>query len=214
MTTPTESTKTSEATETDHAEADHTIEDGRRRIVIVGGVAGSAIAGPGNRVIGGLVGGAIGAVAGNAKVELNHVPFKGNADLQQALLGGHVMAQSDATGWDKFVDGGQMRLLLTFGDKRTKRWPNVPTLDELGYKTVSDSPFGVCGPKGMEPALTRRLHDAFRKTLEDPAVLAIFEKFDQTVIYMGTEQYTKWARETFQAERATIERLGMLAPKT
>ena len=41
-------------------------------------------------------------VAINAKVTLNHVPFKGNADSTQALLGGHVMAQSDATGWDKY----------------------------------------------------------------------------------------------------------------
>ena len=87
----------------------------------------------------------------------------------------------------------------------------MPTLDELGYKTVSDSPFGVCGPKGMDPAITRTLHDAFKKTLEDPAVLAIFDKFDQTVIYMNTEDYTRFARESFVAEKATIERLGMAA---
>ena len=79
-------------------------------------------------------------VAINAKVQLNHVPFKGNADLQQALLGGHVMAQSDATGWDKFVESGQMRLLVTFGEKRTKRWPNVPTAKELGYGVVASRP--------------------------------------------------------------------------
>jgi len=87
----------------------------------------------------------------------------------------------------------------------------VPTLDELGYQTVSDSPFGVCGPKGMEPAVVRTLHDAFRKTLDDPAVLSTLEKFDQPVIYMNTEDYTKFARETFVAEKATIERLGLAA---
>jgi tripartite-type tricarboxylate transporter receptor subunit TctC len=76
---------------------------------------------------------------------------------------------------------------------------------------VSDSPFGVCGPKGMDPALTRTLHDAFKKTLDDPAVLASFDKFDQPVIYMNTEAYTKFARDSFAAERVTIERLGMLA---
>ena len=152
--------------------------------------------------------------AQRAGIKLNHIPFKGNADNMQAILGGHTMAASDATGWAPHVASGKLKLIATYGSKRTKRWPEVPTLDELGYKTVSDSPFGVCGPKGMDPALTRQLHDAFRKTLEDPAVLAIFEKFDQTVIYMGTEQYTKWARETFQAEKATIERLGMSAPKT
>ncbi len=147
--------------------------------------------------------------AQRAGIQLNHVPFKGNADNMQAILGGHTMAASDATGWAPHVESGKLRLIATYGSKRTKRWPNVPTLDELGYKTVSDSPFGVCGPKGMEPAITRTLHDAFRKTLEDPAVLAVFDKFDQTIIYMGTEEYTRFARDTFQAEKATIERLGM-----
>jgi tripartite-type tricarboxylate transporter receptor subunit TctC len=151
--------------------------------------------------------------AAQASIKLNHIPFKGNADNMQAILGGHVMAASDATGWAPHVDSGKLRLIATYGSKRTKRWPTVPTLAELGYKTVSDSPFGICGPKGMEPAVVRTLHDAFRKTLEDPAVLALFDKFDQSIIYMGTEEYTRWARETFAAERATMERLG-LVPKS
>ena len=148
--------------------------------------------------------------AQRAGIKLTHVPFKGNADNMQAILGGHTMAASDATGWAPHVQSGKLRLIATYGSKRTKRWPEVPTLDELGYKTVSDSPFGVCGPKGMDPAIVRTLHDAFKKTLDDPAVLAMLDKFDQTVIYMNTEAYTQFARDTFAAERATIERLGML----
>ena len=147
--------------------------------------------------------------AQRAGIKLTHVPFKGNADNMQAILGGHIMAASDATGWAPHVASGKLRLLATYGSKRTKRWPDAPTLDELGYKTVSDSPFGVCGPKGMDPAITRTLHDAFKKTLEDPAVLASFEKYDQSVIYMNTDDYTKFARDSFAAEKATIERLGM-----
>ena len=147
--------------------------------------------------------------AQRAGIKLTNVPFKGNADNMQAVLGGHVMGASDATGWGPHVDAGKLRLLATYGSKRTKRWASVPTLDELGYKTISDSPFGVCGPKGMDPAITVRLHDAFKKTLDDPAVLATFEKYDQPVIYMGTEAYTKFARDSFASEKATIERLGM-----
>jgi tripartite-type tricarboxylate transporter receptor subunit TctC len=147
--------------------------------------------------------------AQRAGIKLTHVPFKGNADNMQAILGGHVMGASDATGWGPHVESGKLRLLATYGSKRTKRWPNVPTLDELGYKTVSDSPFGVCGPKGMDPAVVETLHEAFRRTLNDPAVLAAFDKYDQSVIYMNTAQYTRFARETFAAEKATIERLGM-----
>ena len=149
--------------------------------------------------------------ASRAGIKLQHVPFKGNADGMQALLGGHIMSHSDATGWGPHVDAGTCRLLATYGGKRTKRWPGVPTLTELGYDTVSDSPFGIGAPKGMEPALTLRLHDAFKKTLEDPAVLASFEKYDQSVIYMNSADYTQFARDNYVKEKAVIERLGLAA---
>ena len=149
--------------------------------------------------------------ASRAGIKLQHVPFKGSADGLQALLGGHIMSHSDATGWAPHVEAGTLRLLATYGSKRTKRWPNVPTLTELGYQTVSDSPFGIGAPKGMDAALTQRLHDAFKKTLEDPAVLATFDKYDQTVIYMNTADYTKFARDNYILEKAVIERLGLAA---
>jgi tripartite-type tricarboxylate transporter receptor subunit TctC len=144
------------------------------------------------------------------KVELNHVPFKGNADLMQALLGGHVMAASDATGWDKFVDAGQMRLLVTFGDERVKRW-NVPTAKELGYGVVSNSPYGLVGPKGMDPAVVKALHDAFKKAMDEPKHHEMLESLNQPVWYKTGEDYRKWASETFVKERGLIERLGLLA---
>ncbi|MFN0160813.1 MAG: Bug family tripartite tricarboxylate transporter substrate binding protein [Burkholderiales bacterium] len=147
--------------------------------------------------------------AQQAGIVLQPVPFKGNAENMQAVLGGHVMGASDATGWGPHVDAGKLRLLATYGSKRTKRWSNVPTLNELGYKTVSDSPFGVCGPKNMDPAVVKTLHDAFKKTLDDPAVQAVFDKYDQSVIYMDTAAYTKYAHDTFRNEKALIERLGM-----
>ena len=147
--------------------------------------------------------------AQRAGIQLTHVPFKGNAENMQAILGGHIMAASDATGWGPHVESGKLRLLATYGGKRTKRWPQIQTLDELGYKTISDSPFGVCGPKGMNPVVVKAIHDAFKKTLDDPAVMSSFDKYDQTVIYKDTAEYTKFAVESFQAEKATIERLGL-----
>ena len=53
------------------------------------------------------------------------------------MIGGHVMAHSDSTTWAPQVEAGRLRLLATYGSKRTKRWPDVPTLEDLGYKTVS-----------------------------------------------------------------------------
>ena len=152
---------------------------------------------------------AIEEFAAKAGIKLQHVPFKGAADGLQALMGGHTMGHSDSTAWGPQVDAGRLRLLATYGSKRTKKWSNIATLNELGYETVSDSPFGVCGPKNMDPAVVKTLHDAFRKVIDDPNVAATLEKYDQPVIYLDTAQYTKFALETFNAEKATIERLGM-----
>ena len=144
-----------------------------------------------------------------AGVQLLHVPFKGNADSTQALLGGHIMAQSDATGWARHVEAGAFRLLVTFGEKRTK-W-NAPTAREQGVDIVSYSPYGIVAPKGLDPKVTRFLHDAFKKALDDPDHLKVLTQLDQIYWYQSSEDYAKWAAETFRAERATIERVGLLA---
>jgi tripartite-type tricarboxylate transporter receptor subunit TctC len=148
-------------------------------------------------------------VADKASVQFLHVPFKGNADSTAALLGGHIMAQSDATGWGRHVDAGAFRLLVTFGEKRTK-W-DAPTAKELGLDIVSYSPYGIVGPKGMDPKLVKTLHDAFRKTLDDPEHLKVLQQFDQVYWYKSSEDYAKWAAETYKSERSTIERVGLLA---
>ena len=152
---------------------------------------------------------AVEELASRAGVKMTHVPYKGAAEGVQAVLGGHVMSHSDSTGWAPQVDAGNLRLLATYGSKRAKRYPNVPTLMELGYETISDSPFGIGAPKGMDAALTKRLHDVFKKTLEDPVVLASFEKYDQSVIYMNTADYTKFIADQFVKEKGVIERLGL-----
>jgi tripartite-type tricarboxylate transporter receptor subunit TctC len=148
-------------------------------------------------------------VANKAGVQLLHVPFKGNADSTQALMGGHVMAQSDATGWGKFVDAGTFRLLVTFGDQPT-RW-GAPTAQELGYDVVSYSPYGIVGPKGMDPKVVRRIHDAFKKAIDDPENRKVLAQLDQVYWYRNSADYRKWAEETYVSERKTIERLGLLA---
>jgi tripartite-type tricarboxylate transporter receptor subunit TctC len=140
--------------------------------------------------------------------QMLHVPFKGNADSTQALMGGHVMAQSDATGWGRHVDAGAFRLLVTFGEKRTK-W-NAPTAKELGIDIVSYSPYGIVAPKGLDPKITRFLHDAFKKALDDPEHMKVLAQLDQVYWYKSSEEYAKWAADTLKAERATIERVGLL----
>jgi tripartite-type tricarboxylate transporter receptor subunit TctC len=148
-------------------------------------------------------------IAAKVGVQFLHVPFKGQADSAAALMGGHIMAQVDSTGWARQVDAGAFRLLATLGDRRT-RW-NAPTVKELGIDTVSNSPYGLVGPKGMPQPVVKRLHDAFKLAIDDPEHLKTLQQLDQLYWYKSSEDYAKWAAETFKAERATIERVGLLA---
>jgi tripartite-type tricarboxylate transporter receptor subunit TctC len=147
-------------------------------------------------------------IGAKANVQFLHVPFKGQADSAQALMGGHIMAQVDSTGWGRQVDAGTFRLLATLGDRRT-RW-NAPTVKEIGIDTVSNSPYGFVGPKGMPPEVVKRLHDAFRVAMDDPEHMKVLQQLDQLYWYKSSADYAAWAAETYKAERATIERVGLL----
>jgi tripartite-type tricarboxylate transporter receptor subunit TctC len=141
------------------------------------------------------------------KVQWTQVPFKGSAESQTALLGGQVDAMAGTPSWD-LVDAGRFRVLVTWGPNRNRRSPDVPTLKEL-YGIVANSPWGIAGPKGMDPRTVRILHDAFRKASADPAFLQVLDRVGMDVYYMAGEDYMKWARETAAVEKAAVERLGL-----
>lgn len=146
-------------------------------------------------------------IARREGIEWLHVPIREGGVNQ--LLGGHINSQASSTQWGELMAAGRVRLLVTWGEKRTKRWPDVPTLKELGYDIVSVSPYGLAGPKGMDPKVVAVLHDAFRKAMDDPVYLQTIERLEQETWYLGSADYAKYAKETFVAERATIERLGL-----
>jgi tripartite-type tricarboxylate transporter receptor subunit TctC len=138
-----------------------------------------------------------------------HVPYKGTSEQMIAVSSGQVMAGINSNGFAPFVDSGRMRLLATFADQRSKRWPTVPTLKELGHGISATSPYGLAGPRGMSAAVVRKLHDAFKLAMFDPQHIAELAKFDQELAYLNTEDYARSMRETFAAERRTVDRLGL-----
>jgi tripartite-type tricarboxylate transporter receptor subunit TctC len=138
-----------------------------------------------------------------------HVPFKGNADATTALLGGHIHVLADSTGWAQLVNNGELRLLVTWGAGRTKNWPNVPNLKEVGINLVSNSPFGIAGPPGMDPTVVKTLHDAFKKGMEEPSYIAAMEKFDQEPFYLNSADYHAYAMGAIAQEKQLVEELGL-----
>ena len=148
-------------------------------------------------------------IAKQQGIRWTHVPFKGNAEATNALLGGHIHAVADSTGWAPLVNAGKFRLLVTWGAERTKNWPNVPTLRDLGIDMVSNSPFGIGGPKGIDPKIVKVLHDAFRKGLDEPSYREAMVKFDQELFYLDSADYRAFALQQIAEQKQLIEQLGL-----
>jgi tripartite-type tricarboxylate transporter receptor subunit TctC len=148
-------------------------------------------------------------IAAMAGIKLTQVPFKGGAETNAAVLGGHTTLQADSTGWRPLVDAGQLRLLAIWTAERSKNWPDAPTLKELGYPFVFDSPFGVAGPKGMDPAVVQKLHDAFKKAIEDKTVIEAMARYDMVPRYLDTAGYRKLVGEIIESEKAALEKIGL-----
>jgi tripartite-type tricarboxylate transporter receptor subunit TctC len=136
-----------------------------------------------------------------------HVPYKGTSELTLAVATGQVMAGVNSTGFGPEVDAGRLRLLATFGAQRSARWPQVPTLRELGFDIVAMSPYGLAGPRGLPPEVLAVLHDGFKKALFDPRFGNELAKYDQEIAYLGPEDYTQACRDEYAKERAAMERM-------
>ena len=120
------------------------------------------------------------------------------------------MAGADSTGFAPLVASGKLRVLNTWGDKRLEKFPDAPTLRELGLDIVQNSPFGIGAPRGTPPEVVAKLHDAFRKAMEEPSYVQALTRYDMVPIYMGPAAYARFAQETFATEKALVEKLGLL----
>ena len=146
------------------------------------------------------------AVAG---VQLNHIPYKGGAPALQDLLGGQIDSLADSSSWAPHVKAGKLRLLATWGEKRTQDFPDVPTLRDQGFDVVVDAPNGVGAPKGLDPAIERRLREAFKVAAASPEFTAACDKIDAPVMYLDGPDYEKYVQATYRKETLLIERLKL-----
>jgi len=101
-------------------------------------------------------------------VKFNHIPFSGGGPSVTALLGGHVNAVSVSPpeGISQ-VQAGKLRIIALFSEKRFDMFPNIPTCREQGVNFAMGQWRGLAAPKGTPAAVVQKLHDAFKKGMED-----------------------------------------------
>ena len=145
-------------------------------------------------------------------VTYTHVPYKGTADQMLAIAGGQLMAGVNSTGFAPWVDQGKMRLLAIFSAQRSARWPDVPTLRELGYpNAIHTSPWGLSAPAGTPEPIISQLHHVFKKAMFSERHQQALARYDQALIYLDTAAYRQSIVQTVAREKQLLKRINLLA---
>jgi tripartite-type tricarboxylate transporter receptor subunit TctC len=145
--------------------------------------------------------------AERAGIQLNHIPFKGGTESLKALLAGEIDLLTESALWAPYVDSGQCRLLATWSDQRTARYPSVPTMKELGYPLMFYGSFGLGGPVGIETQVLNRLRQVFKQAILSPEFKTECDSILAPIMYLDGEDFRKFAQENYTQEKVLVERL-------
>ncbi|SHI02465.1 tripartite tricarboxylate transporter substrate binding protein [Pollutimonas bauzanensis] len=144
-----------------------------------------------------------------AGIELVSVAYKGGSAALQDVIGGQVDMLADSSSWAPHVESGKLRLLATWGEQRTPRFKDTPTLKELGYEVVVEAPNGVGAPKGLDPAVEQTLRAAFRDAVASKEFKQVVARIDAPVMYLDGPDYQRYVAAVYDHETQLIQRLKL-----
>ncbi len=129
-----------------------------------------------------------------AKVDLTHVAYRGGAPASMDLLAGSISMMFDTVAVAlPNLRSGKTRALAIAAPERHFALPDVPTFAEKGFPSVVASTWaGVFAPAGTPAAVVRRLEQAQRKALEDPAVVAVLRNAGVQIAYKDSKAFTQY----------------------
>jgi len=148
-----------------------------------------------------------------AGLDMKMVPFGGGAsEVVAALLGKHVdvgvMHPQEA---GEHAVKGTLRPLTVFAEKRIKTFPDVPTAKEKGFNVVMGVTKGISAPAGLPDDIALKLHDTFKKVMEDPEFKAAAKKTGDLdyLEYMSGDDTAKFLQNMYKAMAPLIKELGL-----
>ncbi len=125
-----------------------------------------------------------------AGIDMVHVPYKGSGPAITDLIGGQLDGMFEslvtATG---YVKSGKLRILAVSGDKRSKTFPDTPTLSEVVPGVVGGAWFGISAPAGLPPAIAQRLQTEVQAVVNAPDMQARLSELGMAPLPLGGAEF-------------------------
>jgi tripartite-type tricarboxylate transporter receptor subunit TctC len=148
-----------------------------------------------------------------AKVKLLHVPYKGSAEVTNALLSGQVKMQISVTteSLNPYIKEGKIRLLGVATKQRTSLAPDVPAISEFVPGYNMDGWFGILAPAGTPIDKRTQLAEALKQSLDEPQIKQRYREVFQETVYRNPKEFEESMLESVQFYTRLIQELN-LAP--
>lgn len=140
----------------------------------------------------------------SAGIRTLHVPYKGAAPAQLAVITGETDFMCDSVGFSQpQVAAGKMKGLALTADKRSAVVPTVPTMSEKGVNVKAYIWQGMFAPRNLPADVRDRLYAAMTKIMRSPEMTARMQKDGYDLVAQPPEQFSR----DIQAEKAVWQDL-------
>ena len=147
----------------------------------------------------------------DAKAELRHVPYKGEAPVLTDIVGGHIdSAFVSIASADPLIRSGKLRPLAVIGLERSPILSDVPTFPERGYGRLDLLGwYGVLLPKAVSSDIVAKLSDDLVSTVKEPGMSKQITEMGFTPKATTPDQYAETVRVDFDKWKKIIQEVGV-----
>ena len=162
--------------------------------------------------------GGVGHLAGEqfkaaAKINIDHIPYKGGSPAITELLGGHVPLLFSSLGAAaSHIQAGRLRALADSSGKRSSMFPDVPTMAEAGFSGFDASIwFSIVGPAGLPKEVMDKLVPALTSVMKDPEVILAIKREGYDPMPMTPQQTAERIKSDFELWGKTVKSANITA---
>jgi tripartite-type tricarboxylate transporter receptor subunit TctC len=148
-------------------------------------------------------------IARQEGILMTHVPFKSSTEYQAALLGNHIQFAAGDFNFPQ-VEAGETRLLLSFMEKRSEDFPQIPISKDLGYDVPCPVLNGIFAPKDLPNDIAKKLEEAFSKGMKEPAFIKGIRDLRLSVYYRSGQELEDYTIRTYEKFGKMLKEMGLV----